>query len=327
MDGFEVCRKIRANHKLDKMPIIFLTAETSRESVLQGFEIGAQDYITKPFDSRELIVRVKTHISIKNQMEELEELNLSLEEKVRERTLELFKAKEKAEESDRLKSAFLMNISHEIRTPMNGILGFAQILEMKNLDDAQKLEFINLLKSSGQRLINTINDIIEISKIEAGESKVSLAEVNIGDLMQFHYNVYRHEAQAKGLDLIISGPEEEKSVVSKTDRPKLDSIIGNLMKNALKFTAKGSIELGSFVEDDSVVFYVKDSGRGIPSNRMDIIFDRFVQADDGLNRKHEGSGIGLSIVKAYVEALHGKIWVQSEVGKGSTFFFSIPVRQ
>ena len=106
-------------------------------------------------------MRVKTHISIKNQMEELEELNLSLEEKVRERTLELFKAKEKAEESDRLKSAFLMNISHEIRTPMNGILGFAQILEMKNLDDAQKLEFINLLKSSGQRLINTINDIIE----------------------------------------------------------------------------------------------------------------------------------------------------------------------
>jgi signal transduction histidine kinase len=248
-----------------------------------------------------------------------------LEEKVHERTLELFKAKEKAEESDRLKSAFLMNISHEIRTPMNGILGFAQILEMKDLGESQKNEFINLLHSSGQRLLNTINDIIEISKIEAGESKVNRAEVSIGDLMQYHWNNFRHEAHEKGLSLKISEQNRGMSLTAATDRPKLDSIISNLLKNALKFTAKGSIEFGAWQEDDSLLFFVKDSGRGIPPDQLKRIFDRFVQVDAGLNRKHEGSGIGLSIVKSYVEALHGKIWVQSEVGIGSTFFFSIPL--
>ena len=324
MDGFEVCRKIRSDHKLDKMPVIFLTAETFRESVLKGFELGAQDYITKPFDSRELIMRVKTHLSIKNQMEQLENLNQSLEKKVLERTAELNKAKEKAEESDRLKSAFLINISHEIRTPLNGIFGFLQLLDMVDFDEARKKDFSSMVYSSGQRLLNTINDIIELSTIEAGKSILSFSEVNIVEVMQFHYEVFQPQAKEKLLELIIGEQITGPSAIVQTDRPKLDSIMSNLLKNAVLFTSRGGIEFGNYLDKDTIVFYVKDSGIGIPSNRMEAIFDRFVQADLSLSRGHEGSGIGLSIAKAYVEALDGKIWVQSEVDQGSTFFFSIP---
>ena len=326
MDVFEVCKKIRSDHKMDKMPVIFLTAETFRESVLKGFEIGAQDYITKPFDSRELIMRVKTHLSIKNQMEQLENLNQSLEVKVLERTAELNKAKEKAEESDRLKSAFLINISHEIRTPLNGIFGFLQLLDKVDLDEARKKDFSTMVHSSGQRLLNTINDIIELSTIEAEKSILSFSEVNIMEVMQFHYEFFMPQAEEKLLELIIAEQITGTSAIVQTDKLKLDRIITNLLKNAILFTSQGTIEFGNYLDNDTIVFYVKDSGIGIPSNRIEAVFDRFVQADLSLSRGHEGAGIGLSIAKAYVEALKGNIWVQSVVDQGSTFFFSIPHR-
>ena len=326
MDGFEVCKKIRSDHKMDKMPVIFLTAETFRESVLKGFEIGAQDYITKPFDSRELIMRVKTHLSIKNQMEQLENLNQSLEVKVLERTAELNKAKEKAEESDRLKSAFLINISHEIRTPLNGIFGFLQLLDKVDLDEARKKDFSTMVHSSGQRLLNTINDIIELSTIEAEKSILSFSEVNIMEVMQFHYEFFMPQAEEQLLELIIAEQITGTSAIVQTDKLKLDRIITNLLKNAILFTSQGTIEFGNYLDNDTIVFYVKDSGIGIPSNRIEAVFDRFVQADLSLSRGHEGAGIGLSIAKAYVEALKGNIWVQSVVDQGSTFFFSIPHR-
>ena len=326
IDGFEVCKKIRSDHKMDKMPVIFLTAETFRESVLKGFEIGAQDYITKPFDSRELIMRVKTHLSIKNQMEQLENLNQSLEVKVLERTAELNKAKEKAEESDRLKSAFLINISHEIRTPLNGIFGFLQLLDKVDLDEARKKDFSTMVHSSGQRLLNTINDIIELSTIEAEKSILSFSEVNIMEVMQFHYEFFMPQAEEKLLELIIAEQITGTSAIVQTDKLKLDRIITNLLKNAILFTSQGTIEFGNYLDNDTIVFYVKDSGIGIPSNRIEAVFDRFVQADLSLSRGHEGAGIGLSIAKAYVEALKGNIWVQSVVDQGSTFFFSIPHR-
>lgn len=311
---------------MDKMPVIFLTAETFRESVLKGFEIGAQDYITKPFDSRELIMRVKTHLSIKNQMEQLENLNQSLEVKVLERTAELNKAKEKAEESDRLKSAFLINISHEIRTPLNGIFGFLQLLDKVDLDEARKKDFSTMVHSSGQRLLNTINDIIELSTIEAEKSILSFSEVNIMEVMQFHYEFFMPQAEEKLLELIIAEQITGTSAIVQTDKLKLDRIITNLLKNAILFTSQGTIEFGNYLDNDTIVFYVKDSGIGIPSNRIEAVFDRFVQADLSLSRGHEGAGIGLSIAKAYVEALKGNIWVQSVVDQGSTFFFSIPHR-
>jgi PAS domain S-box-containing protein len=239
---------------------------------------------------------------------------------------DLITAKEKAEESDRLQSAFLANMSHEIRTPMNGILGFLSLLNEPDLEEKNKKEYIEIVNKSGQRLLDTINNIIEISKIEAGESKVIYTEVNITEVMQFHYDFFKLQANAKGLKLHISEQITDKPALVLTDRSKLDSILTNLIKNAIKFTKKGSIELGNYIENDLLVFYIKDTGPGISTDRINAIFERFVQADQDINRPYEGSGLGLSITKAYVNALGGKIHVQSEVGKGSTFIFSIPYK-
>ena len=238
---------------------------------------------------------------------------------------ELIVAKEQAEVSDRLKSAFLMNLSHEIRTPMNAILGFLDLLKEPDLDNSQKNEYIDIVNKSGERLLDTINDIIEISRIEAGETSVSEDLVNIDAMMQYYHDSFKQEVQLKGLKFNISLEVSEDLSTIKTDRGKLESILTNLIKNAIKFTEKGSVEIGNYQEDDNLVIYVKDTGRGIPHDRFDAIFERFVQADISLTRTHEGSGLGLAIVKAYVEAMGGKIWLTSELGSGTAFYFSLPL--
>gem|GEM_PF-879848 len=237
---------------------------------------------------------------------------------------ELVKAKDKAEESDRLKSAFLMNMSHEIRTPMNGILGFISLLEEPDTDEESRKGYIDIVNKSGQRLLDTINDIIEISRIESGELNVKMEEVNIEELMKFQYDFFRPQALEKNVDFEMHEYVKGASAIIQTDRHKLNGILTNLIKNAVKFTTHGFIKIGSKIENDSVEFYVKDSGRGIPANRVEAIFDQFVQADISITRAHEGTGLGLSIVKAYVQALGGKIGVESKEGKGSIFRFSIP---
>lgn len=243
---------------------------------------------------------------------------------LKEAEAELIAAKEKAEESDRLKTAFLLNMSHEIRTPMNGILGFASLLNEPGLNDEERAQFISMIDKSGERLLSTINDIIEISKIEIGDVKLKTAQVNLMELMHFHYKFFQLETKEKLLDLEISCQISGDDAELITDKQKLDSILTNLIKNAIKFTSEGKIEIGNYLKDGHVWFFVADTGKGIPEEKQSTIFDRFRQVDTGLTRSYEGSGIGLSIVKAYIEILKGSIEVKSEVGKGTTFLFSIP---
>lgn len=245
-------------------------------------------------------------------------------EALRENNQILKEAKDRAEESNRLKTAFLQNMSHEIRTPMNAILGFLELLKRKDLDSEQKDTYIDIVNQSGYRLLNTINDIIEISKIEARQTKMNYCEVDLNEIIQFHYDLFYHQCAKKGLQLkLISEINQDKSIII-TDKGKLESIISNLINNAIKFTSKGFIEIGNYIKDDSITFYVKDTGIGIPENKIEVIFERFVQADTKTSRSYEGSGLGLTIAKAYIEMLNGKIWVQSKLGEGSSFFFSIP---
>ena len=238
---------------------------------------------------------------------------------------ELIAAKEKAEESDRLKSAFLANVSHEIRTPMNGILGFADLLKKPELNDEKQQSYIDIIEKSGNRMLDLIDDLINISRIESGEVDISFTETNLNVQFNFLYDFFHAETEQKGLDLKLNCPLPLDQAKIYTDREKFEAIMINLVKNAIKFTNEGKIEMGYEPKKGKIEFYVKDSGVGVPKDKQEAIFKRFVQAESGFSRDYEGAGLGLSITKAYVEALGGKIWLKSEEGKGTQIYFTLPV--
>ncbi|MEI6139048.1 MAG: PAS domain S-box protein [Mariniphaga sp.] len=237
-------------------------------------------------------------------------------------------AKLHAEESDRLKSAFLANMSHEIRTPMNGILGFAEILKDPELTGEQQREYIKIIEKSGNRMLNIINDIIDISKIESGLIKLDIKESNINDQIEYIYTFFKPEVEAKGMKLLFKTTLPAKEATIKTDREKVYAILTNLVKNAIKYTPAGTIEFGyNHVETfhgTSLQFFVKDTGIGIPAHRQEAIFERFIQADISDKMARQGAGLGLAITKSYVEMLGGNIWVESQEDFGSTFYFTLP---
>jgi PAS domain S-box-containing protein len=238
--------------------------------------------------------------------------------------LELIKAKEKAEESDRLKSAFLTNMSHEIRTPMNGILGFSELLKEPNLTSDEQQDYIQTIQISGSRMLNTINNIVDISKIESGLTKVDINETNLNEKIEFTYKFFKPEVEIKGIKFSFKNGLQSKEAIINTDNEKVYAILTNLVKNAIKFTYEGSIEFGYEKKGEYLEFFVKDTGVGIPQKQHQIIFKRFRQGSESHNRGYEGSGLGLSIAKSYIEMLGGEIWVESQEGKGSTFYFTIP---
>ena len=250
--------------------------------------------------------------------------NKNLEKTVEERTKELLKAKEQAEESDRLKSAFLANMSHEIRTPMNGILGFAELLKEPGLTGEEQQDYIRIIQKSGVRMLNIINDIVDISKIEAGLMKIEIQESNVNEQIEYIYTFFKPEVEAKGMSLLINTPLPTKEAILKTDREKVYAILTNLVKNAIKYSNEGIIEIGYKHKEANLEFFVKDTGIGIPKNRQEAIFERFIQAEIPDEWAQQGAGLGLSITKAYVEMLGGKIWVESQDGAGSTFYFTLP---
>lgn len=242
----------------------------------------------------------------------------------KQKEYELIEAKNKAEESDRLKSAFLANMSHEIRTPMNGILGFADLLGNPDISGDEQKKFLDVIKRSGERMLNTINDIIDVSRIETGQVIIHESNVDINMKMSIFYNFFKAEADKKDIKLSYITDSENEELYIKTDENKFESILTNLLKNAIKFTEKGKIEFGYKINQDWIYFYVIDTGRGIPKERQNAIFNRFEQADIEDKEALQGSGLGLSIAKAYVEMLGGNISVESEEGIGSKFYFTLP---
>ncbi|PKP00184.1 MAG: hybrid sensor histidine kinase/response regulator [Bacteroidetes bacterium HGW-Bacteroidetes-8] len=246
------------------------------------------------------------------------------------RAAELIIAKDQAEQSDRLKTAFLANMSHEIRTPMNGVLGFASLLKEADLTGEEQQEYIQLIEQSGIRMLNIINDIIDISKIESGLMEVRFKGSNINEQIDFIYTFFKPEMERKKIEFSMKKPLPEKDAFITTDREKMYAILTNLVKNAIKFTDEGSIKFGYNLkkEDQTKVleFFIRDTGIGVPKEKIEAIFERFIQADIADLRANQGTGLGLSISKAFVELMGGKIWVKSKEGAGSTFFFTTPYK-
>lgn len=253
-------------------------------------------------------------------------LALEIQER-RKIEIELKKSKEAAEEANRVKTAFLANMSHEIRTPMNAIQGFSEVILKGNLSEKSTYDFIEIINNSSKQLLNVINDIIDISMIEAGQLKIIYDTVKLNRLLENIYSLHSNNAKSKGLKFNVSYglPDTVDSI--NTDEHRLAQIINNLISNAIKFTNEGYVEFGYKLKSTHLEFFVKDSGIGIPREFHDLIFERFRQVDDKLSRDYGGTGLGLSICKSIIEMMGGEIWIESEPNKGSTFFFTLPYEQ
>lgn len=237
---------------------------------------------------------------------------------------ELIAAKEKAEESDRLKSSFLANMSHEIRTPMNGIIGFSELLSSKTINPAEREYYTSIIVKSGHQLLDIINDVLEISKIETGQLSINNSHVNLHYLLDVLYSFFKKKAADKNLELRTHRASHKSALYILTDEGKLRQVLNNLISNAIKFTSSGSVSFGYSFVDEFIVFCIEDEGIGIAADEQERIFDRFTQANANIMTKHGGTGLGLSISKSLVEMLGGKMWVESELNKGSKFCFSLP---
>lgn len=238
---------------------------------------------------------------------------------------ELIQAKLKAQESDRLKSAFLANMSHEIRTPLNSILGFSDLLTEPKLDEESRQEYASLISSSGSNLLSIINDVLDISKIEAGQITLSVSQFSAQKLINSIKNEYALKARQKEIELQISPETADPEIFLESDEARIKQVLINFVGNALKFTEKGVIEIGVTTTDENIRFYVKDTGIGIPKEFHEKIFDRFRQVEAAHTRKYGGNGLGLAITKNLGELLGGRIWLESEVGNGSVFYFDLPI--
>ncbi len=241
--------------------------------------------------------------------------------------IELYEALDKAEESDLLKTAFLHNISHEIRTPLNAIVGFSGLLSNPDLPPEKRKYFAEIINQSSDQLLSIISDIVSIASIEAGQEKIQENEININLVCKLLNEQFIHKASEKAVTLRLQNIFADDKAIIITDATKLTQILTNLIGNALKFTPQGYVSFGYALKDNQLEFYVEDSGIGIPLDMQEVIFNRFRQVENNATREFGGSGLGLSISKAYVEMLGGKMWLTSEVNKGSVFYFTIPYKR
>ena len=239
---------------------------------------------------------------------------------------DLIKEKERAEESDRLKSAFLANMSHEVRTPLNSIIGFSELLADPDFEVEHKSEFIQLIISNGNNLLTIISDIMDISKLESGEMNIYKNHLNANKILSKVKSQFAMQIECKELEFRVSNDGLNDEVEFIADDDRLMQVFNNLISNALKFTTIGSIEIGYQLNDRMLEFYVRDTGIGIPAEFHAKIFDRFRQVEDEKTRKYGGNGLGLAICKNLVELMGGKIRVESVLGKGSVFYFSVPLK-
>ena len=263
-------------------------------------------------------------VEIDKQNNELQNHRINLEKLVAYRTIALADALDKATENDRLKTAFLHNISHEIRTPMNAIMGFSSFLKNPALEREKMVKFVDIITDSSSQLLSIITDIINIATIEAGKERINIKEFNLNALLTSIYHQFGLKVADNPIQLQYEFGLKDEYAKINTDETKVIEIISNLIANAVKFTDKGHVLFGYNVKGYELEFFVEDTGIGISNDKFDLIFERFRQVDSNSEKLYGGTGLGLSISKNYVELLGGKIWLKSELDKGSKFYFTLP---
>ncbi len=324
MDGFETAQIMRSSERTKHIPIIFVTAiSKQRQHIFKGYESGAVDYLYKPLDLEILKSKINAYLELFKHKEELQKTT----EKLQRTVEELHAAKMMAEEATRAKSAFLASMSHEIRTPLNGIIGMADLGLMDEDLTPMQRERLEDIKNSGYTLLEIINDILDISKIEAEKLDLEEVEFSIRDVIEKVFKIISVHAQQKDIELIVDMSPDIPDVIIG-DPLRLRQILTNLLSNAVKFTDKGVVklvvEMKDFVEEQVRIFFaVEDTGIGIPKDEIPKLFEKYTQANSNTTRKHGGTGLGLNIAQMLVKLMGGKIEVESQPGKGSKFFFSL----
>lgn len=320
MDGFEVCRKIRSYPELNNMPVIFLSAESERESILKGFELGAQDYITKPFDARELLVRVRTHLALKNSLEKLGKMNKTLEEKVEERTLQLKEANISLEalnlrliDLDKAKSDFLNLISHEIRTPLNGILGPLELLKEPG-SPSEIGELVEILDMSVKRLERFSLNALLITRLKTKQYKIKKDKILLSKLITEVLDDEKEKFQLKSIQVKREANLYPGLILGEAEMIK--KCIGNILDNAIRFSPDGStIEINTYTEGQTLICEIKDNGKGFAPGTLDRAFELFITGDE---YNDNSIGIGLPIAKMIMEGHGGNIIVGNNPGSGAS---------
>jgi len=354
MNGFETAEMLRSMDRTKHLYIIFLTAICKEDQyVFKGYEVGGVDFISKPVDDRLLLRKVGVFLelfqkrsrleeemdkrkrvisslkeamaSLEDANREIDQLNDSLSDQIEEKTRELRKAKEAAEKASKFKSEFLANISHDLRTPLHVILGTDDLL-LKRKDvqkDEALFKSISIVNKSGERLLNLVNDILDISKLETGKVEIQLNPFDTDELFMGLPEMVTMMIKDKPIEFKLEKKLPEHLIIS-SDKQKIDQIITNLLSNAVKFTKNGQITLKVYIEDSNMFFEVKDTGIGIDSNNISMLFNPYSQIENEFSFSQKGTGLGLYISKHFVENMGGRIKAESELGKGSTFIFWIP---
>ncbi|MEG4168963.1 MULTISPECIES: response regulator [unclassified Microcoleus] len=339
MDGYEVCTQLQADPKTSEIPVIFISALDEVLDKLTAFQVGAVDYVTKPFHVAEVLARIEHQLTIQRLKKQLIDRNKELQEEIIERK----KAEEAAAAASLAKSQFVANMSHELRTPLNAILGFTQVMSRDSLLSHENLENLRIINRSGQHLLELINDVLDLSKIEAGIIALDERSFDLYLLLDTLEEMFQIKAETKKMQLRFSVEANVPQYI-KTDEKKLRVCLINLLGNAMKFTPEGgSIWLRVSVESNQpqsaesesdpnytslepllILFEVEDTGIGIATAEIDTLFDAFVQTQAGI-KAADGTGLGLTITKKYVQIMGGDIRAKSVVGEGSSFKFNIRV--
>ncbi|MCX6190158.1 MAG: response regulator [Bacteroidetes bacterium] len=333
LSGYEVLTQLKEVIPTGAyLPILVLTADITSVAKRRALAEGATDFLPKPFDLIEVGLRIKNMLFARVLYLEMENQNINLENKVKERTLELLRnnkelviAKDRAQASDRLKTAFLNNISHEIRTPLSGIIGFASFIIKPDITQKEKEGHFEVLKRNSARLTNTVNDYMDISLIVSGNMVANNAPVDCFYILQaLHHDFYEHCVN-KNLEFKLQYLVNPVGLILDTDKEMLIKALSHILNNAIKFTASGSITLGFQCNDDKAIFFIKDTGIGVDLEAQKRISAIFIQEDNSMTRSYEGSGLGLSIASGLIKLIGGSVHLVSGKTHGTSVFATLPM--